>query len=150
MTRPAHVYVTYIKTTPAKLWEALTHPDFTRRYFHRTAVESPWSKGSPVYYRQEDGEIAVDGEVLEVEPERRLVITWHVRYHDAASRERPSRVSFEIEPLGAACKLTLVHDDFPEGSVVYPEIQEGWIPIVCSLKSLLETGEPLPLPGVGG
>ncbi len=146
--RPRHVYVMYIRTAPEKLWQAITDPDFTRRYFHDTDIASEWKPGDPVTYRMQDGRLAVDGEVIEADPPKRLSYSWHVLYDDDASKETPSRVTWEIEPLGDVCKLTLVHEDFPEGSVVYEGVGQGWPGILSSLKTLLETGEPLAyLPG---
>ena len=146
MTAPTHVYETYIRTTPEKLWDAITNPDLTERYFHRTRIDSDWTKGSAVAYRRADGSTAVEGEVLEVDRPRRLSYTWRTLYDEAASRERPSRVTWEIEVLGDVCKLTLVHDDFDAGSKTYANVSQGWNAIVCNLKTLVETGEPLPYP----
>lgn len=143
---PSHVYVTYIKSPPEKIWEALTRPEWTERYFHQTRIDSEFKKGAPVTYRNGDGSPAVEGEVLEVELHRRLVISWHVLYDEECKRERPSRVAFEIEPAGAVCKLTMIHDDFDGETKTYEGIREGWAPILCSLKTLLETGEPMPFP----
>jgi uncharacterized protein YndB with AHSA1/START domain len=148
MKPPAHVFVTWIRTSPERLWRALTSPDWTVRYFHATRFESELKRGAPVYYRYaHDGSVAVEGEVLEIEPEERLSITWHVLYDEEESRERPSRVTFEIEPSGPdLCKLTVVHDDFDGETKTYRGVGEGWPWILHSLKSLLETGEPLPPP----
>lgn len=147
MSAPRHVFVVYIRTTPDKLWEAITSPDFTVQYFHGTRIESDWAPGSPVWYRNADGSAAVDGEVLEAEVGRRLAITWHVNYDAEASRERPSRVSFEIEAVGPEqCRLTVVHDDFDGETRTYQGVGEGWPWILHSLKSLLETGTALPAP----
>ena len=144
MSAPAHVYEIYIATTPEKLWEALTKPDLTVRYFHHTRIQCDWTKGAPLVYAREDGSRAVEGEVLEVDPPRRLSFTWRTLYDEAARRERPSRVTFEIEALGEVCRLALVHDDFEPGSVTYANVSRGWNAIVCSLKTLLETGAALP------
>jgi len=150
MDKPMHVYQTYIHTTPERLWQAITRGEITRRYFHQTAVESTWQTGSPVIYRQPDGTVAVEGEVVAAEPPRRLQMTWSFRNgHDAeAIADPPSRVTWEIEPVDGVCKLTLVHDGFASETATYRSIREGWTPILASLKSLLETGEPLPLVGV--
>ena len=94
-------------------------------------------------YLNDDGGVAVEGEVLEVDRPNRLVYSWHVLYNPQAAEETPSRVTWEIEPSGEATKLTMVQDSFPEGSVVYPEISEGWAGIISSMKSLIETSEPL-------
>lgn len=146
MSSPEFVYETYIRASAENIWEALTNPEFTARYFHATRVESTWKKGDPVVYRYASGDaVAVDGEVLDVEPPNKLVISWHVLYDDDAMKESPSRVSFHIESLDGQCRLRIVHDRFPEESVVYDGIRSGWPWIVSGLKSLLETGDPLPL-----
>lgn len=147
MDKPRYVYVTYIATTPEKLWAALTAPEFTERYFYKTRVESEWKPGSPVTYRMDEGRIAVHGEIIHCEAPRCLSMTWHVDYNLEMKRERPSRVTFELEPIGGVVKLTTTHDEFEPDSKVYPEIREGWPGILCSLKSLLETGKPLPIAG---
>lgn len=147
MSAPRHVFVTYIRTTPAELWAALTRPEITRRFFHETRVDSEWKPGAPVYYRYADGSVAVDGEVLDVDEARVLSISWHVRYDEEQSRERPSRVTFEIESVGPdQCRLTLVHDDFDGETKTWRGVGQGWPWILDSLKTLLETGEPLPPP----
>lgn len=139
------VYATYIRATAEQVWEALTTPEFTSRYFYATRVESTWKAGDPVRYDYEDrDDIAVEGDVLISDPPHRLVISWHVLYDDAARKEPPSRVSFEIVPMSGQTRLTIVHDQFPQDSVVFDSISHGWPWIIASLKSLLETGEALP------
>jgi len=147
MTKPDFAYDTYIRTTPEKLWAALTEGEFTRRYFHATEVRSSWKVGDPVVYHDGSGKTVVDGEVLEAEPPRRLAITWKVYWSEALSAEPPSRVTFEIEASGEVCGLRVRHDRFEPGSQVFEEIRAGWPAILGSLKSLLETGQALPLAG---
>ena len=136
-----HVCTIYIKAKPEAVWEALTSGDFTARYFHSTRIESTWEPSADVIYYNQDDTIAVKGQVLKVVPPKLLSFTWHVHYNPDAFRERPSRVTFELEAVEDATKLTLVHDDFDEGSVVLPNISQGWIAILSNLKTLLETGE---------
>ncbi len=143
MSNPRHVFQVYIRTSPERLWEAITKPEFTRRYFHQTDIASDWEQGSAVCYRNQDGSVAVEGEVLEVERPRRLSFTWHVLYDPEAAKDRPSRVTWEIEPLGETCKLTLTHDEFDGETKLYLSVGEGWPAILSNLKSLLETGQPL-------
>lgn len=143
MSRPQHVFQIYIGCSAERLWEGITNGDLTRRYFHATAIESDWKVGSPVVYRSPDGSVAVEGEVLEVDAPGRLSISWKVLYDPERSGEQPSRVSWEIEPAGASCKLTVVHDEFEGETKTYREVGEGWVPLLSSLKSLLETGQPL-------
>jgi uncharacterized protein YndB with AHSA1/START domain/DNA-binding transcriptional ArsR family regulator len=158
MTDTDFVYTTYIKTTPERLWQALTDPAFTRRYWGVT-FESDWKSGSAMSWEQ-DGVKIVDPEqvVLESEPNRRLAYSWHTftpefaesvglsdELLDAWSKERRTKVTFEIEPLGEMVKLTVVHDDFEAGSTMRDSISQGWPAILASLKTLLETGDALPV-----
>jgi uncharacterized protein YndB with AHSA1/START domain/DNA-binding transcriptional ArsR family regulator len=143
MDRPRHVFQVYIRTTPEQLWQAITDPGFTQRYFHRARVESTWRTNEPVLYWI-GPELVVEGEVLEFEPPTKLVTSWSFRRSAEMRDDSPSRVTWEIEPVGGeTCKLTLVHDDFPFETQTFKSVGSGWPPILSSLKSLLETGEPL-------
>jgi len=141
--KPQFIYETYIRAPADRVWEALTKPEFTQQYFHATSIESTWQVGASVRYLSQDG-TAVEGEVLQIVPGESLSISWHVLYDDDAAREAPSRVTFSIEALAQQTKLRIVHDSFPEASVVFKRISQGWPWIIASLKSLLETGEALP------
>ena len=145
MPRPEFIYVTYIETTPEKLWEALTSSDFTKRYWWDTRVVSDWKVGSP-FSLVLNGRTTDVGEVLEAERPRRLSYTFRHILNEAARNERPSRVTFVLEPHGKLVKLTLTHEDFAEDSVVIDGISKGWPAIMSSLKSLLESGEALVIP----
>ncbi|MFD3520969.1 ArsR/SmtB family transcription factor [Streptomyces sp. NPDC058653] len=153
----AFVYRTYIRTTPEKLWRALTDPAFTTRYWGVT-FESEWRAGSEMSWEQ-FGVRITDPEqvVLESEPYRRLSYTWHTmtpefaeatglgeEYLARAAAEARSRVTFEIEPLGSMVRLTVIHDGFRPGSTILSSVSEGWPALLSSLKTMLETGEPLP------
>lgn len=152
------VYATYINATPERLWTALTEPAFTKRCWG-VALLSDWNVGSTITWELENVTIADDEQVvLAAEPPRRLSYTWHTvtaefvaAYGDdqeflaKAPTERRSKVTFDIEPVGGLVKLTVTHDDFDPGSVVLPGISEGWPSIIASLKTMLETGEPLAL-----
>src|SRR5262245_52522563 len=144
MSEPKFVYVTYIATTPQKLWQALTEGAFTRQYWFGQTIESDWALGSRVVFRS-GSEVHDYGEVLECEPCRRLSYSWHVEYHEVFRREKPSRVTFELEPMGNEVKLTVTHDQFEPGSKVRDAVSNGWPLILASLKSLLETGRASPL-----
>lgn len=159
MGRPEFVYTTYIRTTPERLWQALTDPAFTRRYWG-VSFDTDWQVGSTMTW-EERGTMTADPEqvVLEYEPYRRLSYTWHSLTPEWAKTvglsddvyarvagEGRSKVTFEIEPLGALTRLTVVHDDFDEGSVLHSMLSQGWPGLLSSLKTLLETGEPLPEP----
>jgi uncharacterized protein YndB with AHSA1/START domain/DNA-binding transcriptional ArsR family regulator len=151
------VYTTYIKTTPEDLWRALTDPAFTRRYWG-VELRSDWEVGSELVWEQRGVTIADPEQVvLESDPPRRLSYTFHtftpefgatVGFSDeltaAMAAEPRSKVTFEIEPLDPKVRLTVVHDGFPEASQVLPRISGGWPAILANLKTLLETGEPLP------
>jgi uncharacterized protein YndB with AHSA1/START domain/DNA-binding transcriptional ArsR family regulator len=153
----AFVYTTYIRTTPDQLWQALTDPAFTRRYWGH-AFETTWETGAPMVW-EFDGQRIADPEqvVVDAQPGRRLSYTWHTftpEWAEAAGlpedvvdrirRERRSKVTFEIEPVGETVKLTVVHDDLDPGSTVRELIGDGWPSLLSSLKTLLETGAPLP------
>lgn len=154
MERPQFVYTIYIKTTPERLWQALTKPAFTRRWW-QTSFDTDWKAGSPMIW-DNNGIIIEDPEqvVLESDPFRRLAYTWHTfspemksRFQDdvfaRVSSEHRSRVAFDIEPVGDMVKLTVVHDDFEPGSTAATMVRHGWPVFLSSLKTLLETGEPL-------
>jgi uncharacterized protein YndB with AHSA1/START domain/DNA-binding transcriptional ArsR family regulator len=151
------VYTTYIKTTPERLWQALTDPAFTRRYWG-LALESDWRVGSTMTWKLDGVTIAdADQVVLESEPYRRLAFTWHTftpefaaaqgldgELLDTMTRESRSKVTFDIEPLGRMVRLTVVHGGFDQGSTVREMVGEGWPELLSGLKTLLETGETLP------
>lgn len=144
MDKPGFVYVTYIATTPEKLWTALTNSEFIQQYWFGRQAESDWKAGSPVVYRYDQGrKLDITGEVLRSDPPRLLSFTFHAETSEEYSRERPSRVTYEIEPAGSLTKLTVTHDDFDAGSKVLQGVSNGWPAILSSLKSLLETGEAL-------
>lgn len=147
MERPAHVYVSYIATTPEKLWQALTHEEFTRQYWPGARLVSDWKPGSPVLCLGGEGAVAWQGEVLEADQPRRLSYTFHMQVSEDHRADTPSRVTFEIEPAGDVVKLTLTQDRFLPGSVTWETTRYGWPAIISSLKSLLETGRALPFAG---
>jgi uncharacterized protein YndB with AHSA1/START domain/DNA-binding transcriptional ArsR family regulator len=151
---PKHVYEIYIRTTPEKLWDAITKPEFTRQYFYGSSVKSNWAVGSPVVHLNAEEKPMLEGEIIEIDPPRRLVTTFASRYGASSSdpceaatvKDRASRVTWEIEPRGEVCKLTLVHDDFDGETATYKSVGTGWNPILSGLKTLLETGKPLVIP----
>ncbi|MCZ6888845.1 MAG: SRPBCC family protein [Gammaproteobacteria bacterium] len=144
MSKPEFVYQTFIRASAERVWQGITDPEFTRQYFHATRITSTFEEGASVQYINGDGSAAVEGQVVTARRAEELVITWHVLYDEDAAREAPSRVRFLLEDLGGQTRLTIVHDSFPEPTVVYPSISEGWPWILAGLKSLLETGEALP------
>jgi uncharacterized protein YndB with AHSA1/START domain len=137
------VYVTYIRTTPEKLWQALIDPEFTRRYWVGTWQESEWKPGASWKIMIPDGRVADSGEVVEIEPERRLVLKWRNEFLPECRAEGYSRLTYELEKQGEAVKLTIIHEmDKPESKFI-GKVSTGWPHILASLKSLLETGESL-------
>ena len=142
MSKPEFVYTTYIETTAEKLWQALTSGDFTERYWFGHRVASAWEIGSPYKFAKE-GKDTIAGKVLAFEPHKRLAYTWDPLKPEAAG-ERTSRVTFDLEPRGKVVKLTVTHDNLDEGGKTFRDISGGWPMVIASLKSLLETGQPLP------
>jgi uncharacterized protein YndB with AHSA1/START domain len=140
------VFEIYIKTTPERLWEAITDPELRAQYSFGVRVESDWKAGSG--YRAVHPmapEPIYDGENLEVDPPRRLVQSFDALWSDDVKSEGTSRVTWEIEPVGDSCKLTVTHDQLREGA--NDELYGGWPQILSGLKTLLETGETLTTPG---
>ncbi|HEY1369223.1 MAG TPA: metalloregulator ArsR/SmtB family transcription factor [Gaiellaceae bacterium] len=155
--KPSFVYTTYIRTTPERLWQALTEPEFTSRYW-RVTFDSDWKAGSAVTWNQRGLTIADPAQVvIESDPYRRLSYRWHTftpelsksleltdDVHDRVAAEPRSKVTFDLEPRGELVKLTVVHDDFEPESLVASMVSQGWPRVLSSLKTLLETGETLP------
>lgn len=141
-----HVFEIYINTTAEKLWEALTNGSHTEKYYFGTRVESEWKSGSEYSYRSPEGEPMIVGRVIEIDPPRRLVMTFNPKWSPDGKADCPeSRVTFEINPAGNACKLSLVHDELVAGHPLTEEFFKGWSQILSGLKSVLETGKPLAL-----
>ena len=140
------VFEIYIKTTPERLWQAITDADQRRRYWFGLGVSSDWTPGSPYEARHPASPEPIHaGENLEVDAPRRLVQSFDALWSDDAKAEGTSRVTWEIEPIGDSCRLTVTHDQLREGGS--PEIYGGWPQILSGLKTLLETGESLTTPG---
>jgi len=135
------VYVTFIRTTPERLWSALTTPDFTKQYFFGVHHETDWKPGSPWRLVFSDGRTADAGGILEVEPLKRLVIKWRNEFKPELKAEGYSRCTIALEPTGGAMKLTITHTIDRAESKLIEAISGGWPRILSNLKSLLETGE---------
>ena len=135
-SKPELVYVTEIRATPEQVWQALTDPAFTERYWYGTRLESDWRVGSPILFRKPQGE-PDEGTVLVADRPRKLAFTWQVNF-EPLKGERASRVTFTIEPQGDGVKLTTVHDDFDPGSKVFEAMKGGWLGILPGLKKALE------------
>jgi uncharacterized protein YndB with AHSA1/START domain len=145
MSRPEFVYVTYIKTTPEKLWEALTSSEFSRRYWFGTELRSDFKVGSP-FALVTGGKVTDSGEILEADRPRRLSYTFKHERDDEMRNEGVTRVVFTLEPHGELVKLTLIHEGFSKDSKLLDGISKGWPAILASLKSLLESGDALAIP----
>ena len=144
MDRPEFVYVTYIATSPEKLWNALIDVNMTRKYWQHENL-SDWKPGSKWEHRSSGKErtLKLVGKVIESSPPRRLVLTWAFPA-DEGREEKHSRVTFEIEPVGDVVRLTVTHDRLEPGSEMLQRIKMGWPKVLSSLKSLLEVGRALP------
>ena len=138
------VYVTYISTTPEKLWKALIDPEITAKYWQQVNL-SDWKPGSKWEHRSADKEriLRLVGKVVEFSPSKRLVLTWAFPA-DEAAEDKHSRVALDIEPHRGVIRLTVTHDHLEPGSEMLEGISKGWPVVISSLKTLLETGEPLP------
>jgi uncharacterized protein YndB with AHSA1/START domain len=137
--KPDFLYTTYIKTTPEKLWQAITSPEFTRQYWGHDNV-SDWKKGSEwKHVDQKNNDVRIVGKVLESDPPRRLVLSWA----QPANKADDSQVSFEIERIEDMVRLTVAHGGFKPGSEMAPRVAIGWPRVLSSLKSLLESGKAL-------
>ena len=145
---PRHVYEVYIRTTPERLWQALIAREDTTRYLYGGRFESSWRVGEAYRTLLQDGTVPFQGTVLEFDPPRRLVYSFqHFAHEGGGVDEQASRVSWEIEPVGPMCKLTVVHDGFDAETPTFKSVGSGWPYILSSLKSYLETGDPLPTRG---
>jgi len=139
MSAPEYVYEIEIATTPERLWAAITDPEQTRRYFYGARSVSDWKVGSRWTSESDEGEVYLDGEILEIDPPRRLVHTLHVVHDPAAAAEAPSRIEWQITHVGNRCKLTMIHSGRGPATIEYTA--GGWETILGGLKELLETGE---------
>jgi DNA-binding transcriptional ArsR family regulator/uncharacterized protein YndB with AHSA1/START domain len=140
------VFEIYIKTTPERLWEAITDDETRRKYSFGVGVVSDWTPGSRIETRHPGAGIAIgEGEILEAEPPLRLVHSFRALWSEDVRGEGTSRVTWEIEPVGDSCRLTLTHDELREDAS--GELYGGWPMILSGLKTLLETGELLTTPG---
>ena len=136
------VYVTYIRSTPEKVFEAITKPEIARRYWGHENV-SDWKPGSTWRLLAPDGRVADDGRVLEIEPQRRLVLSWQHQLTADVRDEGHSRMTLTLEPEGESVKLTILHEIDKADSKLIEGVASGWPAIIASLKSLLETGKEL-------
>jgi len=139
MARSTFVYVTYIRTTPQKLWSALTDMEFMKQYWFGTHCESQWTAGS-AWKHVWDGQILDIGEIVEADPPRRLVIRWQNQHKPELKTEGMSQCTMELEPSGTSVKLSISHTIEREPSKLIEAVSGGWPKVISNLKSLLETG----------
>ena len=140
---PDFVHAVYIRATPEIVWRAITETDYTLRYFYGSAMQCDWQPGS-AYRMTIDGELQIEGEIIEPSPPRRLVQVWHAVWDPQVAADAPTRVSWEIEDaVPGVCKVTLVHSGLVANSSTLEQISDGWPFILSGLKSLLETGKGL-------
>ncbi|MGA2638885.1 ArsR/SmtB family transcription factor [Methylocella sp.] len=137
------IFEVYIKTTPERLWQAITDAEMRRKYTFGAVVTSEWTAGSH-YEGVGHGALIFDGENLEVDPPRRLVQSFRALWGEDVKNEGTSRVTWEIEPIGDSCRLTVTHDQLREGANA--QLYGGWPMVLSGLKTLLETGELLTTP----
>jgi uncharacterized protein YndB with AHSA1/START domain len=144
-TAPVHVYQIYIRASADRVWQAITDPEFTKRYFYRSAFETTLEAGAPYRMVLPDGDDAVVGTIEEVDRPRKLVMTWRVLYDAAAAEEPPSRVEWHLlEGSDGVTKVTTIHRDLGLSPVTSSSVADGWNWVLQSMKTLVETGEPLP------
>ncbi len=142
--KPSLIYTIYIASTPEKVWQALTSAEFTRKYFFGNAVEVDLRIGGAYIVRTPDGSLHISGEVIECDPPKKLTVTFNVNWPALLEQLGPTLVTYEIEPAGNAVRLTLTEaHDRPIDDDILSGGRTGWPAILSSLKSLLETGEPL-------
>lgn len=144
MTVPRQVYETFIKADAPAIWRALTDPAMTAQFYYGSRVEAGADVGAPFRYGSDDpSALMIDGVILEIDPPHRLVTTFAAMWEEDMRGDRPSRVTWEITPMGGFCKLTLTHDDFDGETATFRGVAQGWSLILSGLKTLLETGAPL-------
>jgi uncharacterized protein YndB with AHSA1/START domain len=144
MSNPAEssfVYVTYIRTTPERLWSALTTPEFMRQYWFGMHIDTDWKPGSAWRLAFQDGRIADEGKIVDVDPPRRLALEWRNQWNPELEAEGYARCTMELEPVDGAVKLTVTHSMARPGSKLIAAVSGGWPKILSNLKSLLETGQ---------
>ncbi len=141
-TQQMKVFEVYIAAPPERVWQGITDGDLTRRYYFGSTISSDWRQGSRFEMRSPDGtEVWVEGEVLEIDPPRRLVQSFRAHWDEEMDQQAPSRVTWEVEPAGPSTRVRVTHDELTEAAAA--QVTMGWPQILSGLKTLLETGEPL-------
>jgi uncharacterized protein YndB with AHSA1/START domain len=139
------VYAVFIRATAEQVWDAITKPEFTSKYFYGSVIDSTYEPGTPyIGWSTDRSQQYVDGEVIEASPLTRLVTSWRALYDEETAAEPHSRVTWELEPAGEGItKLTVVHDQLEASPKTAANVAGGWSYVLSGMKTLLETGEPL-------
>lgn len=141
---PRQIYEVFIKADAPTIWRALTDPNMTAQYYYGSKIDSDLKHGSPLRYMVPgDDAVMLDGTIVEIDPPHKLVTTFAAHWEPDFKGDRPSRVTYEITPIGGMCKLTLIHDDFDGETATFKAVAGGWSMILSGLKTLIETGKPL-------
>jgi DNA-binding transcriptional ArsR family regulator/uncharacterized protein YndB with AHSA1/START domain len=142
---PKQIYQVFIQATPEQIWDAITKPEFTAKYFYGSKVETTGEAGSPIRHYAPDGKtLWGDNVVLESDRPKRFVYTWRALYNEELAAEPASRVTWEIEAQpGGVTKLTVIHDQLEDSPKTAASVSGGWMFIISGMKTLLETGQPL-------
>jgi uncharacterized protein YndB with AHSA1/START domain/DNA-binding transcriptional ArsR family regulator len=138
-SKPAHVYQIYIQAPPELIWQALTDPEMTPHYYFGSRIESDFLPGSPYVYRSPDGSPVLDGTIVESDPPRRLVMTFHPHWGGEGEDTPVTRVTWEITPDEQQCKLAVIHEGLDLDSALGKGVQDGWTRIMSGMKTYLET-----------
>jgi uncharacterized protein YndB with AHSA1/START domain len=139
-------YVIYVGATPEKVWQALTSPEISRKFFFGRSVEVDCRLDGKFVLRMEDGKVDSQGRVVECDPPRKLSVTWRVEWLEEYRDLPEALVTFTIEPAGEVVRVTFVEGQAPKLDAKYKEAgKHGWPMVLCGLKTLLETGKPLPI-----
>jgi uncharacterized protein YndB with AHSA1/START domain len=138
MSVPGLVFELEIRSSPERIWEAITSPDWTRRYFFGSAVRGDWRSGGKVTWATEDGRTACDGEILEIDPPWRLVTTWRSLWEPELATEGPSRVTWEIVERSDSCLLRVTHEGLEEAPKTRDAVSSGWPILIRGMRDCLE------------
>lgn len=144
-----HVYEIIVGSSPEKIWNALTKSEMTEQYYFGTRVETDWKVGSPLRYTDQQGALSSEGKILEIEPESRLKTTFQPVWIES-NGSKPSTVSWDLQSLGSSTLVKLTHADIDNETFEAAQMHVGWVFVISSLKSLLETNDALPMPAMFG
>ncbi|MDH3731570.1 MAG: SRPBCC domain-containing protein [Acidimicrobiia bacterium] len=150
MSKPVHVYQVFISAPTEIVWNAIVDGDMTVQYFYGTRVESTWEPGAEIAYKYPDGTKASEGEVLSIDPGKRVEMTFLPLWDAELTAEGAAREVWTVEDAGGATKLTVETYDVPEGGKIHADFAGGFPFIISGMKTLLETGEPLQMKGPDG